>query len=54
MKKYIYTCVIKESGVPVSDIALSRAEAREMRATYETLYKKKCSIMRYQFQTSVR
>lgn len=54
MKPYIYTCIIKESGVPVSDIAFSRSEARDMKATYETLYKKKCSIVRYTNPNQVR
>lgn len=54
MKPYIYTCVIKESGVPVSDIAFSRSEARNMKATYETLYKKKCGIVKYSNPSKIR
>ena len=54
MNKYLYTCIIKETGTPITDVAFSRSEARAMKSIYETLYKKKCSILRYEFQTKVR
>jgi hypothetical protein len=54
MNKYIYVPVIKSSGVPIQDMAFSRAEARECKALYESMYKESVSILRYEFQTKVR
>lgn len=52
--KYIYTCQIKSSGIPIQDLAYSRKEAREMKALYETMYKTKVSILRYNLDKKVR
>lgn len=52
--KYIYTTVIKDTGVPIQDLAYSRKEAREMKALYELMYKTKVSILRYNLDKKVR
>jgi hypothetical protein len=52
--KYIYTAVMKETGVPIQDIAYSREEAREVKRLYESLYKGKVQIVRYESPSKIR
>jgi hypothetical protein len=52
--KFIYTCIIKSSGLPIQDIAYSREEARECRRLYEGMYKEKVSILRYNLDKKIR
>lgn len=47
MNKFLYTCIIKETGTPIQDIGYSRSEARGMKQLYEGMYKTKVSILRY-------
>ena len=54
MKSYIYTCVIKSSGISIQDIAYSRQEARQMKSLYEGLYKGKVNILRYENPAKIR
>ena len=54
MNKYIYTVIIKSSGVAIQDIGYSRQEARAMKDLYEGMYKTKCSILRYQNPSNIR
>lgn len=52
--KYIYTAVMKDTGVPIPDIAYSRSEAREVKRLYEGLYKGKVQIVRYSNPANIR
>ena len=52
--KYIYTAVMKDTGVPIQDIAYSREEAREVKRLYEALYKGKVQIVRYSSPANIR
>lgn len=52
--KYIYTVVMKETGVPIPDIAYSRSEAREAKRLYESVYKGKVQIVRYESPANIR
>lgn len=54
MKSYIYTCVIKSSGIPIQDIAYSRQEARQMKSLYEGIYNGKVNILRYENPAKIR
>jgi hypothetical protein len=52
--KFLYTCIIKETGTLIQDLAYSREEAREMRRLYEGMYKSKVNILRYELDKKVR
>jgi hypothetical protein len=52
--KFLYTCIIKETGAVIQDIAYSREEAREMKNLYEGMYKSKVNILRYELDRKVR
>lgn len=54
MNKFLYTCIIKETGIPIQDIGYSRSEARNMKQLYEGMYKTKVSILRYAQPQKIR
>jgi len=54
MNKFLYTCIIKSSGIPIQDLAYSRQEARECKSLYEGIYKEKVSIVRYQNPNNIQ